>query len=449
MAESPRSSSLPRPTVAAEAPNGGALARFPWVIFWVGLVLRLGYMTFAHTWHIRTHWNHFEFGYEMGRIAHSLVTGHGYGNPFWGLSGPTAWEPPLYPWLLAGIFKVFGDYSPLSAWVTLALNCVFGAFTLPAVWRIARRCFSRKVAVWATWIWALYPAALQYDERWVWEMSLTCMLFAWVLALALRMRGIGEPGEARAEGATPGRWALFAVLWALIAFSNPSLQLFLPACGLWILWGSPRWKRQLAYGTMAAVIFLGCLAPWVYRNWVVFHHFIPVRSDFGFEFFDGNGPGSTGMIREYDQPFQDPVQMRKYRQMGEIAWMQWHMQETKAYLARHPGHFWRLTPKRIYMYWAGVPAAASPKWWADLGRSLNFEFTSLAGLFGLALALRRKAAGRWLFFWAFALLPVTYYLITVHARFRHPLEPLIDILGVYLFQSAEKSWRVRGFSRHA
>jgi hypothetical protein len=29
-----------------------------------------------------------------------------------------------------------------------------------------------------------------------------------------------------------------------------------------------------------------------------------------------------------------------------------------------------------------------------------------------------------------------YYLVTVHARFRHPLEPLIAILGVYLFQSA-------------
>jgi hypothetical protein len=27
-------------------------------------------------------------------------------------------------------------------------------------------------------------------------------------------------------------------------------------------------------------------------------------------------------------------------------------------------------------------------------------------------------------------------LVTVHARFRHPLEPLICVLGVYLFQSA-------------
>ncbi len=38
--------------------------------------------------------------------------------------------------------------------------------------------------------------------------------------------------------------------------------------------------------------------------------------------------------------------------------------------------------------------------------------------------------------WAFVLLPIPYYLVTVHARFRHPLEPLICILGVYLFQTA-------------
>jgi hypothetical protein len=30
-----------------------------------------------------------------------------------------------------------------------------------------------------------------------------------------------------------------------------------------------------------------------------------------------------------------------------------------------------------------------------------------------------------------------YYFVTVHARFRHPLEPLIAVLGIFLFQSAE------------
>ena len=58
---------------------------------------------------------------------------------------------------------------------------------------------------------------------------------------------------------------------------------------------------------------------------------------------------------------------------------------------------------------------------------------------GLALALRRRIPAASLFAWTFVLLPLPYYLITVHARFRHPLEPLICILGVYLFQSATRT----------
>jgi hypothetical protein len=434
---------------AVSAPSVSLAERFPWVILWVGLFVRLAFMTFAHTWHVRAHWDHFEFGYEMGRIARSLVEGYGYASPFWGHTGPTAWEPPLYPWLLAAVFKVCGVYTPLAAWVTLAINCVLGAFTLPAVWRISVRAFNRKVAVWATWIWAIYPAAMQYDVKWIWEMTLTCFLFTWVFALALKMRGVGEAGSDPATHATPGRWALFAVLWALIALSNPSLQLFLPACGLWILWGSPQWKKQLVYGVMAALIFIACLAPWTYRNFQVFHHFVPLRSDFGFELFNGNGPGSTGMIREYDQPFESPNQLKLYKEMGELAYVRWHGEVAKRFIAEHPLRFWKLTGERIFMYWAGVPEPIGGSWSSNAIRGINFALASLAGLFGLALAMRRRVPARWVFFWAFALLPLTYYFITVHARFRHPMEPLIDVLGVYLFQAAEKSWKIRWFRRHA
>jgi hypothetical protein len=117
-------------------------------------------------------------------------------------------------------------------------------------------------------------------------------------------------------------------------------------------------------------------------------------------------------------------------------------------MAAHPTHFWKLTLERIYMYWTGVPHPSGKPWWHYAGRVINFAGTSFLGLFGLALALRQRVPGRWMFFWAIALLPVTYYLITVHARFRHPMEPLIDVLAVYVIQSAEKSWKVRWFTRH-
>ena len=86
------------------------------------------------------------------------------------------------------------------------------------------------------------------------------------------------------------------------------------------------------------------------------------------------------------------------------------------------------------MFWVGVPK--DKPWAIELPRMLSYSFISFAGLLGLGLALSRRTPAAGLFTWAFLLLPATYYFVTVSARFRHPLEPLLTILGVYLFQSA-------------
>ncbi len=88
----------------------------PWVIFWVGFALRVVVILVGHTYKVRTDQANFNFGFEAGRIARSLATGQGYANPFNGVSGPTAWLPPLYPLLMAGAFKVFGVYSRGARW---------------------------------------------------------------------------------------------------------------------------------------------------------------------------------------------------------------------------------------------------------------------------------------------------------------------------------------------
>jgi hypothetical protein len=56
---------------------------------------------------------------------------------------------------------------------------------------------------------------------------------------------------------------------------------------------------------------------------------------------------------------------------------------------------------------------------------------------GLGLSLKRRISASGLYACAFALIPLSYYFVTPGARFRHPLEPLITIFTVYLFQSAQ------------
>jgi 4-amino-4-deoxy-L-arabinose transferase-like glycosyltransferase len=412
--------------------------RAPWIIFWAGILLRVLYITLAHTYRLRPYQDHFAFGWEMGRIARALVTGYGYADPFVGHTGPTAWVPPLYPLLLAGVFKLFGVYTAKSAWVILALNSVFSAATAVFIYEIGARCYNRKVALWSAWLWALYPAAMQYAVHWIWDMALTTMLFAWVLALALRMRGIGDDDSSRTQSSV-GQWLAFGLLWGLIGLSNPSLLLFLPVCGIWILLGSRPLGRAILHAALAAVVFLALLGSWTWRNWRAFHAFVPIRTNFGAELYAGDGPGSNGFAFMATLPLigRDPQTMR-YKAMGEIAYVHQQGVDAEAYIAARPAHFALISLKRFYFFWIGVPHPAEAHPAAEFFRELDYSFLSLAGLLGLALSLRGGAPAAGLFAWAFLLLPLVYYFVSVAARFRHPLEPLIAIFAVYIFQSAQK-----------
>src|ERR1700761_689063 len=192
------------------------LFRAPSSMFWAGFLIRVLYITIIHTYRIRPQEDHLQFGWEMGRIARALAAGFGYADPFTGHSGPTAWSPPLYPLLIAGVFKIFGVYTAASAWVLLVINSIFSAATSSVIYEIASRCFHRtgrvrKIALWSGWLWALYPAAMQFAVRWIWDMCITAFLFSKIIAIALRARGVGEeasmPGPA-SQGQTTARWAV-------------------------------------------------------------------------------------------------------------------------------------------------------------------------------------------------------------------------------------------------
>jgi len=423
--------------------------RVPNRILWTALIVRLLYITLAHTYKIRLILDHFQFGWEEGRIARALAMGHGYADPFLSHSGPTAWIPPIYPLLLAGVFKVFGVYTPLSAWVILAINSVFSCFTVAAVYEIAARCYdsrnpARPTALWSAWLWALYPAAIQYPVHWIWDMSLTAALFSWTLVLALRTRNIGEsqlPADLQAAQTTK-RWAIFGLLWGLIALTNPSLFLFLPACLLWMLWPTrtslPFFTRTVPKALLACLLVPICLSPWIYRNWLVFHAFIPTRGNFGAELYQSTLEENDGFPWGPTLPLADAApEFIRYKTIGELAYVREKSAAAKVEIHRHPRRIFDWTLKRIYFFWASVPHPFEKHPSIEIIRELNFGFLSVTGILGLILSIRRKIPAAWLFAAAFLILPALYYFVTVQARFRHPIEPLICILTVFLFRAAE------------
>jgi len=406
----------------------------PWIIFWAGLLVRVLYITLGHTYRFRIFEDHFTFGYEMARVARALVTGYGYADPFNGHTGPTAWVPPLYPLLIAAVFKLFGVYTALSAWAILTCNSVFSAATSLFVYEIAARCYNRKVALWSAWIWALYPAAMQYAVRWVWEMSLSTMLLTAAIALAVRMRGIGEPPNDQTQQTTR-RWLLFGFLWGLIGLSNSTLLLFLPACGLWVLAGAGHKAPALRRAIASGLIFIAVVAPWMIRNARTFRAFIPFRSNFGAELYMGNNPESMGM--PWGKTLNGEDQVRLYTKLGELRYVRQRGDLAKAWIRSHPARFAELSLKRFYFFWSTVPHPATNHEFLVFVRDVNYCIPNILAILGLALSLRRRTPAAYLVLWAFILLPFTYYFVTAGARFRHPLEPLIVILSVFLFQSVQ------------
>ena len=77
------------------------------------LALRLIVVAFVYQDFLVPGRDHWEFGYELGKIASSISNGHGFSNPYWIETGPTAMITPIYPYLLGAIFSVFGPIPRL------------------------------------------------------------------------------------------------------------------------------------------------------------------------------------------------------------------------------------------------------------------------------------------------------------------------------------------------
>jgi len=398
--------------------------------FWlvtIALFLRVGWIIVGHTYRFKPTENSFGFGWEMGRIGAAIASGRGFSDPFNGATGPTAWEPPLYPYLTAGVFHIVGIYSRSSAFILLTINSIFSALTCIPIFLIARRIFSEKVAVGSAWTWALLPHVMYWCTRWVWETSFSALLVAIIFWLTLTMD--------ERDGIKP--WIDFGLLWAIAALNSTVLIAFLPASGLWAWYHRAKRGKPSLFGvTVASLVFIACIAPWTARNYRTFGKFIFVRDNFGAELRLGNGPGADGTWQQYLHPTQDVFAMRQYVEMGEIGYIEHRKRQAVDYIEADYPRFATLCLKRFIYFWAGPPRSSKIWWLAETKNSL-FLASSLLMFWGLARALRQRKPGAWLLFWLILLYPAIYYVVYPGQRYRHPIEPEMTILGIYLLTEAQ------------
>src|SRR5215469_1652065 len=110
-----------------------------WLIATVAFLLRVGFV-----WHQQRTIPHdvlasVPFENEAGNIASAISQGHGYSDVFRRPTGPTAWLAPVYPSLLAAVFRIFGQFTYASFLAATLVNCVFSAAATIPLYFAARR----------------------------------------------------------------------------------------------------------------------------------------------------------------------------------------------------------------------------------------------------------------------------------------------------------------------
>jgi len=367
----------------------------------------------------------FPIGYETGRIARALALGLGYSSPLKFDTGPTAWMTPLYPFVLAGVFKVFGVYSWESFLVISAIDCAFSALTAWVIWAIGRRVFSPSCGVTAGWIWALLPSAIFYPVVWVWDTSLSALVMALIVLATIRL----------VETERTAAWGGYGGLWGLGALVNASLVSTLPVLLGWAAYTiRTRTRQWMKPALVALLVFAVVISPWFVRNYVVFHRLILFRSNFGLELWLGNNPLNPGVWSWWVHPNDDDAEGRLYARMGEIPYMDMKQKEAMDWIRAHPGTFLYQSFRRFVDNWTGleepVTDLLAQPWYVSAALSQEVLFPMM-GLFGGLLAYRKRSPYALPFAGSIFLFPVVYYVTHTSLRYRHPIDPLLCVLAGY------------------
>jgi 4-amino-4-deoxy-L-arabinose transferase-like glycosyltransferase len=402
--------------------------RMPRTLLWatvVAFALRLVVVAFVYQSFLDPGRDHWEFGYEAGKIARSIVMGHGFSNPYWVETGPTAEIAPVLPYLIAGVMAVFGIYTKASAVAVLALNSLFSALTCVPIFFLAKKSFGLREARWATWTWAFFPYAVNFSANSMWDHALAALFLTWLLLMALHLQ----------SSTRLWAWAGFGCLWGLSALTAPVILGTLPFLGGWICWQLQRKKRSWVIpAAIAGLALLLTLAPWLIRNYRVFHHPVFLKDTLPMVFLDGNYGNRLHWWDGTLDPTGNPTELVKFQTVGEQAYMAEEWRQAFDVLRSNPGTVaWRSMRRVVYMwtgYWSLHPDYLREEPFDPVNIVFCTAITVLA-IVGLRKAFRKVPNITTPYALVLLVFPLIYYITHSDISYRHPLDPEIVVLASY------------------
>ena len=403
------------------------------------LAIRLIVMVFLLPEQLDPSRDHWHFGYETGRIARSIVQGHGFSSPLFADTGPTAWMSPIYPYLVAGVFKLYGIYTTASAVVLLSLNALTSAVTCIPIFFIARRTCGERAAKWSGWTWVFFPYAVYFPVERIWETWLATLLLTLLFLFTLHL---GDGSEIQSTYAQPEarpawlNWLAFGLLAGLAALISPAIVSVLPFLGGWACYRLHRRKQPwFSPAVVSALAFILFVSPWFIRNYETFHRFIPFRDNMGMVLRLGT-KGATNHWAAYDLgPWHSDAEWQQFQQLGELGYMAKEKKQAVEFIRANPRWYALTTLRRAVFIWTGFwsfdRAYLAEEPLDPPNIFLCTTFTVLA-LVGLWRSYRSNPAIATLYALVLVTFPAIYYITSPEVYYRRPIDPLIVILAASL-----------------
>jgi len=384
---------------------------------------------------------------QYSQIGRTVTAGNGYG---WDAASPTSIRPPLYPGLLALVWKIAGG-NDLQAVRTVQI--LLSALTAALVYMLGVAIWGPRVGRLAAAIYWLYPSLIFYDYLILTETLFTCLLVAFVLA-TVKLVQHPRAAFAIACGLTLGLAALTrSVLWPLPLILCPALLLVLDAT----------WRQRLALAAMVLAGYAVVVGPWAVRNTRLQHVFTVVDTMGGMNLRMGNyeytpddrmwdAVGLQGdknwVYGINDDLGNGPItegQKEKWAQRKAIAYMRTHPFTTLRRSMIKFADFWGL--EREFMAGAQKGMYAPPFWFEVMASAailLGYVFVTIVGAFGIWIAVPQDKRVH-----AVLLLPVlvlmgAHTIVFGHSRYHLPVIP---IFGLYAAALIEDRVRVFASSR--
>ncbi len=307
------------------------------------------------------------------RIIRSLLAGSGYrqldlvGPNF---PHPDVFWPPLYPLMMAGVYRLLGSISGLGSVSGLGYNllvgrlfhALLGAIVPVGVYFIGRAVFDKRsivpvaVASLAGLGSAFYPYLIYFGAWLIADGPYMALLtFTLLTAIVLQKsfaHGLDEVSDRYPAGRRVILAAILGLLLGLDILMKPATLMLLPPLLFWFLLALDkcRWVTRLVLGFLTLVVMLSVIAPWTLRNYKVTGDWILVSANGGYTFYGANNPDAFGGHRE-GFPIRDP-------QKPAAAEEREFYHRALTWIRQNPQDFLALVPKKVMRLFSPLAVAS-------------------------------------------------------------------------------------------